>query len=652
MVLALLGWPAGLLAGPVQLLDEPGGPSYRLSAVATASVAALAAGEVRLILDHRDQAHYTYAAVGAERARIVAVRDGQEQAIGTSAAIYRARPAERLALAVQRSPWGVVLYCNHVECARAELPVTESGAVGTQVNGHGLNLAEVELQPTDELYFADDFMRTDAQIGAWELLTGRWENNQQGSKSSRSANAFSFRSLGEADSLVVTGYPFWSDYCAQTAVRCDGDGAVGLAVGVADEQHYYRLRWTSVSHPDGGSLRLQRVFDGQVADLAPALPGGFRPRVWYKLQLALAGGRLLAWVDRQPLFDVAVQALGEGRVGLWTDRGPTETAENSGALFDDVVIRTWPLFGDDFRLTSHGRWQPRDGEWTIGSGPTGAASVAGDGVLLSTADGFTDGLLEADLRTQSGAVGLLLNADAQGGGYALMASPQGCELRRLKPGGGHDVLAASPQALTPETWHRLSLGWDHGLLRCRLDGAPLLDGFDLAHPAGRVGLVAEQAAGALFDNVSLQLRPTFYDLPPQLPSDFVNDEYMTSWAAPGAAWIEVAGSPARWHKGFFFGDRTVAFTIPGFGDQTGAADLVLGASATGQEAGNLRLRLTLPGGKALKLELRQGDRVLAEASPKVEADAPELTFELRSRFVLVWIDGVNVLRYELREGER
>ncbi len=648
--LVLLLAAGTLRAGPVQLLDEPGGESYRLAAVAGAGQAALAAGEVRLIVDHRDPANYAYASLRGDRAQIVAVVDGQERAVGIGTTIYRGRPAERLALALQRTPWSLVFYCNRVECARAELPAPAAAAVGTQVVGQGINLAEVELQPTDELYFADDFMRTDEQIGAWELLTGRWENNQQGSKSSRSANAFSFRSLGDADSLVVTGYPFWSDYCAQTAVRCEGDGAIGLAVGVADERHYYRLRWTSADHPDGGSLRLQRVFDGQVTDLTPPLPGGFRPRVWYKLQLALAGGRLQAWVDRQPLCDVAVQALGEGRVGLWTDRGPTDTADNGGALFDDVVIRSWPLFSDDFRQTSAGRWLPVGGAWQLTSGPTGAAEVTGSGTLLTAAASFTDAAIEADVRTSTGAVGLLLNVDDQGGGYGVVCSPTGSQLLKLAAG-RQEVLAATATGLAADQWHRLALSWEHGLLRCRLDGTPLLDSFDLSHPAGRLGCVTHEASGAAFDNLSVQLRPTFFDLPPQVPPDFASDEYMTNWAAPGAAWIEVAGSPARWHKGFFFGDRAVSFSIPGFGQQTGTAEVLLGAAEAGQTQPSLRLRVTLQASRTLGLALLQGDQTVAEASPHVESDEPELTFELRSRFVLVWVDGANVLRYELPKGD-
>ena len=647
VVLGCLAWPA--MAGPVQLLDERGGESYRLRAVAAASVAALAAGEVRLVCDYVDEDNYTYAAIQADQARIVARRQGKEVPLGTSAAIYRDQPPAQLVLALHRSPWSLKLICNEVICATAELPAPNEAGVGSQVTGNGLSLGELELQPTDEIYFADDFMRTDEQIGAWELLSGRWENNQQGSKSSRSANAFSFRSLGDPDSLVATGYPFWTDYCTQTAVRCDGDGAIGLAVGIIDAQHYYRLKWTSVDHPDGGSVRLQRVFDGQVTDLAPALPGGFRARVWYKLQVSLAGGRLMAWIDRQPLFDLAVQAFGEGRIGLWTDAGPTESADSAGALFDDVVVRSWPIFSDDFRLTSHGRWVPAKGEWNLTSGPTGMAEPTGDGVLISATEGFGELTAETDVRATSGTVGLLIHLDATGTGYALTCTPAGSALVEVTPDGS-TVLTETAIGLKPDTWHHLSLSWDHGLMRSRLDGEPLLDGFDLAHPSGRVGLMADQATGAAFDNVTVKLRPTYFDLPAMVPADFASDEYMTTWAAPGAAWIAVDGSPGRWHKGFFFGDRKVSFSIPGFGQQTGKADLVLGATEPGKPGMAYRLRLTLGDSKAVNLALLRGDQSVAEASPKVDSDEPELVFELRSRFVLVWIDDLNVLRYEIPEG--
>jgi hypothetical protein len=277
------------------------------------------------------------------------------------------------------------------------------------------------------------------------------------------------------------------------------------------------------------------------------------------------------------------------------------------------------------------------------------AEPAGDGLLVTATDDFGDLTAEADVRVTSGIVGLVVHLDDAGAGYALACSPTGSAIVE-STAAGPKFLATSDIGLQPDTWHHLSLSWDHGLLRARLDGEPLLDAFDLGHPSGRVGLKAEQAAGAAFDNVMVKLRPTSYDLPPQVPADFASDEYMTNWAAPGAAWIEVAGSPARWHKGFFFGDRQVSFTLPGFGQQTGTAELVLGASEAGHPDRAYRLRLTLNQGKALALALLLGAETVAEAASEVTSDEPELVFEVRSRFVLVWIDGQNALRYEIPEG--
>lgn len=628
----------------VGIAEESPGEAYRIAAVATAPATALASGELRLVFDWTDARNHYYVKLKDEQAGFWRVVDGEEVPLGWSGTLRRGRPAERLELSLQRRDWSMALICNRAVAARAEDRTLPPGAVGHGFEGANIVLESFAVQPLDDLWFADDFMRTDDELGGWESLVGRWENNQQGSKSSRSANAFSFRSVGEVESLAVNGYDFWSDYIAQAAVRCDGDGAVGLAVGVVDPEHYFRLRWTSRNHPDGGTLKLQRVFGGTVTDLTPPLPGGFREGVWYKLQLALAGGRLLAWVDDTPLAEVAVQGMGEGRIGLWTEPGATDTAANSGALFDDVVVRSWPLFVDDFARRTEHRWAAT-GDWRLDSGPAGLAAGPPTGELLAGADDWADVTWSAEARATGGRLGLLVHRTSDGG-YALRGDENRLELVKL--GARPEVLDTVERPVVDGEWHALALSWDNGLLRAWLDHVPVLQAFDLGAPAGRCGLLTEGADGAEFDQVQARFRPTEWRIPPALPADFIVDSYMVTWASPGAAWVEVEGSPARWHKGVFFGDRTVSFQIPGFGEQTGTVDLILGAQETAGK-GAVRLRLELAKEPALKITLYERDQAIAEATPEIESEQPAVKVELRGRYVLVWIDDVNVLRQAVGE---
>ncbi len=641
---AVAAWLVGPAAAEIRLADEPPGEAYRLGAVAVAPRAALAAGALALLCDYRDERTYYRLRIHDELARFERVEQGAVTPLGVAGTIHRVAPAERLELAVYRDRYGLKALCNKVVCARAEDERLPAGAVGWAVEGTGLSLDEFEVQPVEDIYFSDDFMRTGEELGEWSALQGQWENNQQGSKSSRSANAFSFRCAGAGESLAAAGYPFWTDYAAQVAVRCDGTGAVGLAVGVADAGHYLRLRWTSRRNSDGGTCRLQRVFDGQVTDLTPPLPGGFREQVWYKLQMTIAGGRLLAWIDDAPVFDVAVQTGEEGQVGLWCEPGAGDGAEGGG-LFDDLLVRSWPMFVDDFRESSDRRWEAL-GRWALGSGPDGAATAEGPGRLVTGSTAWTDLSLSADCRLGDVAAGLAVHV-AGDDGYLFRCRADGVELV-ARQAGRETVLDRRAMTITTSDQHRLGLDWDHGLLTARLDEVRVLEGFDLGLPAGRCALLSD-GAQATFDRVRVSFRPVFYRLPPTLPADFVTDQYMTNWASPSAAWVQVEGSPARWHKGCFYGDRRIAFTVPGVGQQEGSIRLVLGAGTTAAaDAFQLELALTRQA-PPLRLTLTRGDQVLARVEPEVTESQPPMMLELRGRFILVWLSGRNVLRYALPE---
>ncbi len=638
---------AGLATADQQFLDEPAGDHYRLSAAVTAAPAALRAGEVRLLFDYGDDRNTLYLSLRGEQAQFHRVLDGRDTPLGAAGPLYRGAAADRLEVAVQRQDWALVAIVNQVVCARAEDRSLPVGRVGYRTDGTGLKVEQLELQPTEDIYFADDFMRADEKLGQWTPLTGKWENNQQGSKASRSANAFSFRSLGDSESLAVAGHPFWSDYTFQAAVRSDGTGALGLAVGVIDERHYYRLRWTSAQHADGGTVRLQRVFGGQVTDLTRPLPGGFKDQVWYKVQLALSGGRLFGWIDETPLFEVAVQAFGEGRVGLWTEPGADDKPDVAGALFDDVYVRTWPVFVDDFLTAVPGRWQPTAAPWDLAGG---AARATAGGQLVLQAGDWGEVTWSAEVTAGDGQVGLLLHRTADGRALALRCAAGASELVRLD-GERVTVLDHLDRGLAPGSSHHLSVSWDNGLVRAKVDHEPWLDAFDLSLPAGRCGLLAT-GRGASFRAAKAFFRATFWSPPPFLPADFVTDQYMVGWASPGAVWIEAPGSATRWHKGFFYGDRRVSFQVPELGKQKGRVQLVLGAPSTSTaEAWTLEMELATEG-QLLTLRLKQGERVAAEARPAVTAGQPELVVELRGRFVLVWLEGRNVLHHAVQEVRR
>lgn len=635
----------GALAAP-QLLDQQVGESFRLSGTMTVPPAALERGEVKLLFGWTGADDHLGVSIGREQAQFFRTVGGRSEPLGIAGTIYRGNAGDQLRFSLQRRGWQLALSINHVLIATAEYGGLTEGQVGFETAGAGLAVGELELQPTDEIWLSDDFMRVDRALGGWEALTGEWRNNQQGSKVSRSANAFSFLSDGAKESLAVIGYPFWSEYVAQAAVRSDGTGAVGLAVGVVDAEHYYRLRWTSRRHADGGTMRLQRVFAGQVTDLTPPMPGGFEAGVWYKLQLALAAGRVYGWIDERPLFEVTVLGTGEGRVGLWTEPGAGDNPRTRGALFDDVVVRSYPLFCDDFTRPSTGRWQI-DGGWQVGSGADGAAVARGSGRMLGGDASWGDSTAGADVKLSRGSLGVAICATDEGAGYELRLGAQSAEL--VKHGAAHEVLDSTDHGLPADTWARVGLSRDRGLIRATLDGEPLLEAFDLDLPGGGIALLADGAQGAV-DNVQVSFRPALWRAPPTLPAEFENDQYMTDWAGPGSAWVQVEGSPVRWHKGFFYGDRQIRFQVPGIGQQEGVVTLVMGAADTADEqAYRLSVQLSRDEPR-LTFALTRGNQVLAREPLAGAGDEAEVLFELRGRFILVWVDGKCLIEHSLREG--
>lgn len=638
-----------LAAQSPAFVDGSPGSDYRWTPVVKATPAALAAGEVDLLIDWQDANSHYRLALTKDRAQFQRVVGGKTQAIGVGGALRRIGDEPALRFSIHRTDWGLAAYCNRVLCARAEDRTIPPGKAGWLTKGADLSVEPGALQTVEELFFSDDFMRTDDQLGGWEAAIGKWENNQQGSKVSRSANAFSFRSKGGEPCVAVHGNAFDHDYVVQAAARSDNAGAMGLVVGFQDEKNYYRMRWTAAANEDGGTCRLQRIFDGQTVDLTPPISGGYLPDVWYKLQLSLAGGWVYGWIDDVPLFEVAAQAFGEGKIGVYSAPAAGEQATDAvaGALFDDVVQRSWPLFSDDFSQPSGARWTPDGPAWeTRPLAGSGVAVAPASGRLWCGADNWEGVTFDADVNYSGGAVGLAAGKAGDQPGYAAIVSAERTVITRI---GDQQPLATLAKGMTTGAWHHLSFSADAGLLRLSVDGDERLEALVPGTAVGRCGLVAEGAAGAQFTNVRARFRPTSYNLPPTLPAEFVQDRYMTTWASPGAAWVQVEGSPARWHKGFFYGDRRVHFEVPGLGKQAGKVTVALGANDT-KTLDGYRLVLTLTRDqKVIALALMLGDKTVAEGKAKCEGDSAEVNFELTGHYIQATIDGTTALTYRIPE---
>lgn len=650
LCLGLLGGlPAGM-AVDLQWLEEAGGEAYNLSGVWTLPASALAAAEARLVFDYTDDQNYSCVRLTQERAAFLRVRSGVTEEIGASGILLRLTPPELLRFTLQRRPWQKVFVCNGLRTAWAEESSLPPGRIGFNCPGEVPLPSDLTVQPVGDVEFADDFMRTDT-AGAWTPLRGKWTINAQGINVERSANAFSYRAETLATALAVAGHPFWNDYRYEAAVRCDSKGAVGLVFHFQDEQNYHLFRWSSRNHPDGGQIQLRRIFQGQTTELA-SRPGGLEPSTWYRLRVIASGGRILTWIDDAPVFDLAEPFLGQGLIGLYAENTlDAPTARQRGALFDDVELRPWPLFQEDFSQAVPGRWQALSGAWrvepeagwlTVAEPATEAAGSLGQPALFVTeVKGWQDYTFAAEVEAVQGAVGLACGVQ-DAGHYLLFRwtgpGPAGRAQWVQVQEGQETVLAEAAGGYAPGV-QRLQITAEDGYWAAMVEGQRVLDVAMLTARPGGLGFYAADATGVRFDNVQVSPPPQAFPPEPVVPSIFQQDPYMTAWANPRGEWIP-NGRGMQWHKGFFFGDQRVAWSLPR--TPLKAPLTVAIGCPEGDLNGGYALTLEPAASEGrLQLTLRHQGTVLTTV--EVAAEAGELIFERRGSFLLVTVDGKKVL---------
>ncbi len=190
---------------------------------------------------------------------------------------------------------------------------------------------EVLYQPTEPVYFTDDFMRTDDSNGGWETSGGRWhtapvQNPDMG------ANPFSYKVEPKGFAAALQGYAFWDDYRADVALRAgQGDGWVGVGCYAQDADNLllFQAQVGAAAAPLADGFRLVRRQDGQDTVLAVA-PGGLAREQWYQIRVKVEGPWFGAFVDGQKVLVATDRTWSGGRVAL--------VSQGVEARFDDVVL--------------------------------------------------------------------------------------------------------------------------------------------------------------------------------------------------------------------------------------------------------------------------------------------------------------------------
>ena len=196
----------------------------------------------------------------------------------------------------------------------------------------GMAFADLRCQPIEPVYFTDDFMRTNAERGAWEAISGLWSTAAE-QNPGMGANPFAYSARATGPGYATSGYPFWEEYRFEASVRPgSGEGALGLCLYYQDQQNHYllRARCRPKREPLPDGLQLVVVKGGKERVLAQGA-GCLVHGQWYRVSLQVRGRTLTAAVDGAPLLRAEDSTFSSGMVALHV--------RDVSARFDDVCVQ-------------------------------------------------------------------------------------------------------------------------------------------------------------------------------------------------------------------------------------------------------------------------------------------------------------------------
>ncbi|MDP6507055.1 MAG: hypothetical protein QF886_25740, partial [Planctomycetota bacterium] len=231
-----------------------------------------------------------------------------------------------------RDSWRTLLIVNGQQVLQGSESSLTEARLGVRQHGKGLSLKGISVQPTSEIYFADDFTRNEEQQGEWEHITGEFHLHRlkakKYSKRVYSANSFRWESSGSVD-FAIAGHWFWRNLHFAASVRPITEGSLGLAVWAQDANNYvlFKIK-ASRSHRLSQWIRVRK---GKAEVLASS-PVGLEINQWYRLDVRAVDGRLEAGVDGKLVVSADCDSWQSGRIGIY--------AENILAHIDDIAVRT------------------------------------------------------------------------------------------------------------------------------------------------------------------------------------------------------------------------------------------------------------------------------------------------------------------------
>ncbi|MHB9134382.1 MAG: LamG-like jellyroll fold domain-containing protein [Armatimonadota bacterium] len=295
---------------------------------------------VHLLLEAGQGKDGTEIIITSREIQVVAVRKKQRTPCGKAAMTFS--PGKSYRLRILRRGQRLGILDGETLLFAGKVPPADGTKSVLQV-GEGWK-AESEIQAREPVAFADDFMRTADEPGAWHVRSGAWAlasswdedphgNAQRFANAIFAQNAFAWHGRSPKGTAWCTaGDAAWDDYTFTAAVYPGKTGSVGLAVNMTDPQHGYFVRWAPANDhsTQGNRLELLRLEGGKTSRIAESA-GGYVPGQWYQLAVESSLEGLRVSIDgRQRLATSKVTPL-HGGVGLYVEG-------SAGATFDDITV--------------------------------------------------------------------------------------------------------------------------------------------------------------------------------------------------------------------------------------------------------------------------------------------------------------------------
>jgi hypothetical protein len=609
-------------------------------------------GSFSVVFDYRDKDNFYALDCAPGSAGLRSVIGGGSHKLASTPMTWQA-PSQ---IVIQRRAWLMRVIVNNTVILTAYDVTFNDGKIGSVANG-GWAWSTPRVQPVEsELYFNDDFTREAGKTGEWKNDSGNWKltsssENINAGNQAMSANPFSYQTqAGSTPSFTRAGRDFWDSYHAQVSIRPAGLGTIGLAVYVRDAKNYLAFLWNSEESENARQLVL--VENGQSKVLARA-GGAYLSRQWYRLGVRTSPGYIETFIDGAPVFRVRSDAFGQGAIGLY--------AFKTAANFDDVRVRSYPYFRQDFSGPTGGAWTPDGGFWRAASGVLNSASKPGDGgatrMLLAGDENWANYEMTASGKTgETGSCGLIVGFQSAknytvfrwaGSGSTLPFKGR-AQLLRYDNGAAKILSDGPAPASDGDGYARVKLRFVGGAITAFAGDEIVAQTADETLKNGRVGLWAQGAPTSSFREVVMFLPPE--EDAPKVPPKMEADALMVGWASPAGEWPprKTDAGLEFWNTGEFFGDAMLEYSWRPNLIGENAVEWALRADDEKFKSGYL---LRAEGKSNLKLTLARDNTILKTAQIDLknleitDANPAKIKIDLEGEAILVSFGETPVLSY-------